>query len=154
MWPLIKHATKELRHQAETHSKTSGYNGEMLLGGINGEAGINIYALIYTKSLRYEDLLYSTGNSTRYSVIPCMGKESEQEWTYITHTHRYVYKATVCLSQEDPGSICPLKHVHQCCFLWFPEEMLLGLFRWELFHSRNTCIIISTFFFSVFYFFA
>ena len=64
-----------------------------------------------------------------------------------THTQRYVYKATVYLSQEDLVSICPLKHVHQCCFLWFPEEMLLGLFPWELFHSRNTCIIISTFFF-------
>ena len=26
------------------------------------------------------DLLYGTGNSTQYSVLPYMGKESEKEW--------------------------------------------------------------------------
>ena len=29
------------------------------------------------------DLLYSTGNSTQYSVITDMGKESEKEWIYV-----------------------------------------------------------------------
>ena len=30
-----------------------------------------------------KDLLYSTGNSTQYSVITCMGKETEKEWIYV-----------------------------------------------------------------------
>ena len=29
------------------------------------------------------DLLYSTGNSTQYSVITYLGKESEKEWIYV-----------------------------------------------------------------------
>ena len=27
--------------------------------------------------------MYSTGNSTQYSVITYMGKESEKEWIYV-----------------------------------------------------------------------
>ena len=30
-----------------------------------------------------KDLLYSTGNSTQYSVMPNMGKESKKEWIYV-----------------------------------------------------------------------
>ena len=30
-----------------------------------------------------KDLLYSTGNSTQYSVITLMGKESEKEQIYV-----------------------------------------------------------------------
>ena len=30
-----------------------------------------------------KDLLYSTGNSTQYSVMTYMGKESKKEWIYI-----------------------------------------------------------------------
>ena len=30
-----------------------------------------------------KDLLYSTGNSTQYSVITYIGKESEKEWIYV-----------------------------------------------------------------------
>ena len=30
-----------------------------------------------------KDLLYSTGNSTQYSVITYMGKESEKEWIHV-----------------------------------------------------------------------
>ena len=30
-----------------------------------------------------KDLLYSTGNSTQYSVKTYMGKESEKEWIYV-----------------------------------------------------------------------
>ena len=31
-------------------------------------------------SLKFGDLLCSTGNSTQYSVITCVGKESVKEW--------------------------------------------------------------------------
>ena len=30
-----------------------------------------------------KDLLYSTGNSTQYSVMAYMGKESKKEWIYV-----------------------------------------------------------------------
>ena len=30
-----------------------------------------------------KDLLYSTGNSTQYSVMTYMGKESNKEWIYV-----------------------------------------------------------------------
>ena len=52
-------------------------------GGINQEFGINIYALLYIKQIINKDLLYSTGNSTQYTVITYMGKESEKEWKYV-----------------------------------------------------------------------
>ena len=48
--------------------------GEMR-GGINYKFGINIYTLLYIKQITKKDLLYSTGNSTQYSVITYMGKE-------------------------------------------------------------------------------
>ena len=42
--------------------------------------GIDIYTLLYIKC---KDLLYSTGNSTQYSVMSYMGKESKTEWIYV-----------------------------------------------------------------------
>ena len=44
------------------------------------EFGIGICTLWYTKWMVNRDLLYSTKNSTQYSVMTCMGKESEKEW--------------------------------------------------------------------------
>ena len=39
------------------------------------------------------DLLYSTGNSTQYSVTACMGKESKTEWisAYVQLDHFAVH---------------------------------------------------------------
>ena len=53
---------------------TKGEGGEM-----NQEFGINIYTVQYIKQVIKKDLLYSTGNSTQYSVITYMAKESEKE---------------------------------------------------------------------------
>ena len=53
--------------------------GEMWRGGINQELGIKIYTLLYIKWIIKKDLLYSTGNSTQYSVITYIRKESEKE---------------------------------------------------------------------------
>ena len=44
---------------------------------------INIYTLLYIKLIINKDLLYSTGNSTQYSVITSMGKEPKKEWIYV-----------------------------------------------------------------------
>ena len=42
--------------------------------------GIGICTLRYMEGLANRDLLHSTGNSTKYSMIIYMGKESEKEW--------------------------------------------------------------------------
>ena len=45
-------------------------------GGINWEIGVDINTLLYIKQITNKDLLYSRGNSTQYSVMVYMGKES------------------------------------------------------------------------------
>ena len=52
-------------------------------GGIFQEFGINIYILLYIKQIINKDILYITGNSTQYSVITYMSKESEKEWIHV-----------------------------------------------------------------------
>ena len=47
--------------------QTYGYQG--MGGGINWEFGIDIYTLLYIKQVTNNNLLYSTGNSTQYSVM-------------------------------------------------------------------------------------
>ena len=51
--------------------------------GLNGEIGIDVHALLYIKQMTNKDLPYSTGNSSQYSVMACMGKESKKEWIYV-----------------------------------------------------------------------
>ena len=45
--------------------------------------GIDVYTLLYIKQITNKDLLYSTGNSTQYSAMAYMGKESKKEWIYV-----------------------------------------------------------------------
>ena len=46
--------------------------------GRNWEIGIDIYTLMFIKQITNKNLLYSPGNSTRYSVMTYMGKESKK----------------------------------------------------------------------------
>ena len=48
-------------------------------GGINWEIGIDIYTPLYIKLITNKNLLYSTENSTQYSVMVYMGKESKKK---------------------------------------------------------------------------
>ena len=48
------------------------------------EVWTNINPLLHINYIINKDLLYNTRNSTQYSVIAYMGKESE------THTHIYI----------------------------------------------------------------
>ena len=52
-------------------------------GGIDWEFGTDVHTLLYIKQITGEDLLYSMGNSTRYSVITKMGGELEKEWILV-----------------------------------------------------------------------
>ena len=68
--------------QKQTHrlrKQIYGYQG-VRQGGINWEIGIDIYTRLYIKQITNQNLLYSTGNSTQYSVMTYMGKESKKEW--------------------------------------------------------------------------
>ena len=47
-------------------------------GGIRWEIGIDRYTLQYIKYITIKDLLYSTGNSTHYSVMTYREEESEK----------------------------------------------------------------------------
>ena len=46
--------------------------------GINWETGIDIYTLLYIKYITNKDLVYVTRNSTQYSVMTYMGKQSKK----------------------------------------------------------------------------
>ena len=52
-------------------------------GGMDWGFGTGMCTLKYMEWLAHRDKLYSTGNSTRYSVIIYLGKESEREWTCV-----------------------------------------------------------------------
>ena len=54
-------------------------NKPIVTKGETWQGGINIHTLLYIKQITNNDLLYSTGNSTQYSVITYMGKEPEKE---------------------------------------------------------------------------
>ena len=62
--------------------QTFGYQRGKVGGGINQEFGIS-NILLYIKQIINKGPLYSTGDSSQYSVITYMGKESEKEWIYI-----------------------------------------------------------------------
>ena len=42
--------------------------------GINWKIGIDTYTLLYIRQITNKDLLYTTGNSTQYSIMAYMGK--------------------------------------------------------------------------------
>ena len=66
-------------------------------GRINQELGMNVYTVLYTRQISSKDLQYSKGNSTQYSVIIYVRKESEKEWVHIQTNHASVYlKLTQC----------------------------------------------------------
>ena len=44
---------------------------------------VDINILLYVKQITDKNLLYGTGNSTQYSVMAYMGKESQKEWIFI-----------------------------------------------------------------------
>ena len=43
-----------------------------------------------------KDLLYSTENSTQYSIMTFMGKESTEEWIYV-----YITDSHCCISETN-----------------------------------------------------
>ena len=52
-------------------------------GGDKLGDGIDVYTLLYITQITNKNLLYSTGNSTQYSVMAYKEKESKKKWTYV-----------------------------------------------------------------------
>ena len=80
----LKNDTNELIYKKETDSQTSKTNlwlqkGMCIGGGMDWGFGIGICTLQYMEWMFNGDLLYSIRNSTQYSVITYMGKESEKK---------------------------------------------------------------------------
>ena len=63
------------RRRKQTYGFQGGKGGE----GINWEIRIDIYTLLYIKQITNKNLLYSTGNSTQYSLMTYMGIESKKD---------------------------------------------------------------------------
>ena len=84
MW-ILKNGTNELIYKTEIESQMQ--KTKLWLPRekreINWEIDIDIYTLLYIKSITNKNLQYSTGNSTQYSIISYMGKESNKEWIYV-----------------------------------------------------------------------
>ena len=65
------------RNESQMQQINYGYQGGRG-EGINCEIGIDRYTLLYIKEITNKNRLYSTGNSTQYSVMTYMGKESKK----------------------------------------------------------------------------
>ena len=63
---LLTKQKQSHRYRKQTHGYQRGKVGG---GEINWEFGIDIYIPLYIKQVINKDLLYSTGNSTQYSLI-------------------------------------------------------------------------------------
>ena len=62
--------------------------------------GIDIYTLLYINQITNKNLMYSTGNSTQYSVKIYVGKESEKKmdiYIYITDSFCYTPETNTTL---------------------------------------------------------
>ena len=78
MWNLKKKKKIQInRNRLTDYKKTYGYQQGQVGGGMNWGFGIGICTLQYMERLANGDLLYSTKNSTQYSVITYAGKKSE-----------------------------------------------------------------------------
>ena len=78
---LKEKGTNELIYKTEVESwmqKTNLWLPGGAGGGINWKIGIDIYTLLYIKYITNKNLLNSTGNSSQYTVMIHMGKESKK----------------------------------------------------------------------------
>ena len=51
--------------------------------GMNWEIGIDIYTSVCIKQIIDENLLFSTGNSTQWSMGTQKGRKPKKEWKYV-----------------------------------------------------------------------
>ena len=87
---LKKNGTNELIYKTRVESQMQKTNLWLPEGkeeeGISQETRINIYTLLCIKQITNKNLLYSTGNSTQYSVMTYMEKNLKKS------KYMYIYK--------------------------------------------------------------
>ena len=71
-------------HKIVWHQRSNVGGGRDKLGDWDKHTHYTIYKIDNQKGDNQKDLLYSTGNSSQYSVITYTGKESENEWIYVS----------------------------------------------------------------------
>ena len=67
---------------------------------------MNIYRLLYIK-IKNKDQLYSTGNSTQYSIINCMWKNLKNNERI--HIYNNQFAVHLKLTQQCKSNICQYK---------------------------------------------
>ena len=69
------------RHRlTDFENKLTVTKGNRLYERMNWRFGIGICTLLYMEWKFNENLLHSTGNTTKYFVMTCVGEESVKEW--------------------------------------------------------------------------
>ena len=66
--------------------ETYGYQRGKVGEGINQKFVMNTYILLYIRQIINQELLYSTENSTQFSVVTYMRKEFKKEGIYVTES--------------------------------------------------------------------
>ena len=66
--------------------------------GIVREIGMDMYTLLYLKSITNKDILYSTWNSVQCYVAAWMGGDFGGKWV---HVYVWLSPFTVCLKQSQ-----------------------------------------------------
>ena len=97
--------------QKQSHRcrKQAWLSGDKGRGGINWEIGIDIYTLLYIKQITNKYLLCSTGDSTQYSVMAYMVKESKK-------------RVEICICKTD--SLCCTPETNTVNQLYFNKNFL------------------------------
>ena len=81
LWSYVHMFSLQDKQSSRCRKQTYGYQG-VRGRGINWKIGIDINTLPYIKQITSKDFLYSTGNSTQYSVMVYMGKKKHKKSEY------------------------------------------------------------------------
>ena len=79
---------------SQTLKMTFGYQRVKCWGWLDWRFGIGLCTLWCMEYVGHHWELYSMRNSTQYSVMVCVGKESEKEGIH-THTHTHTHSHTL-----------------------------------------------------------
>ena len=71
--------------------QTYGYQGVRWGGWINWKIGIDVYTLLYMKQITNKNLLYSTGDSAQYSVMPIWEKNLKKSGYINIYIYIYIH---------------------------------------------------------------
>ena len=94
MWNLKNVVQMNLLTEQQSHrcrKPTYGHQGrrKQRRERVHWDIGTDMCTLLYINCIAYESLLYATGNSSQYSVVTFMGKESKKEFCSVQSLSRF-----------------------------------------------------------------